>query len=153
MLSSCSNFALIASAIAQRFDIILKGQYGLIFFNDMKWSLSCHLMVPQFQFKDMNRYLPCVFIPHFVIYISAISVNKQKTPAYCIVTRIHIDRSHGPAVTYIHKWHEAGNRWVHVYWKYIIKSMRLTHWLIICPFIVYDVIYIYWFIYFNYIQI
>ena len=33
------------------------------------------------------------------------------------------------------------------------KHTRLTNWLILIPFIVYDVIAIYWFIYFSYIHI
>ena len=49
-------------------------------------------------------------------------VNKQMTRAYCIVTRTHVDHSHGQIVICIHKLHEAGNRWVHVYWKYTIKQ-------------------------------
>ena len=72
--------------------------------------------------------------------------DKQKTHAYCIVTCKYVDHLYGQALIYIHKWHEAGNRWVHVYWKYNIKRMRLTHGLILCPLIVYDVIHIYWFL-------
>ena len=34
-------------------------------------------MVTQFQFKDIKSSLHGVFIPHFVIYISAISICKQ----------------------------------------------------------------------------
>ena len=59
-----------------------------------------------------------------MIYLSAISSCKQ-TDNTCILysykcTRKHVDHSHGEALIYIHKWHETGNRWVHVYWKYII---------------------------------
>ena len=52
----------------------------------MKWSLFCHSMVTQFQFKDIKCSLPYVFIPHFVIYLSAISMCKQ-TNNTCILYR------------------------------------------------------------------
>ena len=46
-------------------------------FKDMEFSQSCHSMSTQFQFKDIIRSLACVLIPHFVIYLSAISIGKQ----------------------------------------------------------------------------
>ena len=46
-------------------------------------------------------------------------VSIETTHVYCRVTMKHVNHSYGQALIYIHKWHEAGNRWVHVHWKYI----------------------------------
>ena len=48
-------------------------------------------------------------------------VNIQKIHTYSRVAMQHISHSHWEALLYIHKSHEAGNRWVHVCWKYIKK--------------------------------
>ena len=66
-------------------------------------------MVTQFQFEDMKSSLPCVFIPYFVIYLSAISICKQ-TDGTCIldiVTSKNVDHSYGQTLVYIPKLHEA----------------------------------------------
>ena len=52
-----------------------------------------------------------------------ISISKQTTHPYRRVTMRHIVGSYGQAMIYIHQWQEAGNRWLHVYWKYQIKSI------------------------------
>ena len=66
-------------------------------------------------------------------------VNIEMTHTYCRVTMKYVDCSYGQALIYIHQWHEARNRCVEVYWKYIIKSIKLTNGLILRPFILYDV--------------
>ena len=61
-------------------------------------------MLTQFQFKNIKSSLPCVCIPHFVIYYQVFQcVNKQTTHAYCIVTSKHADRSYWQALIYIRK--------------------------------------------------
>ena len=48
------------------------------------WSLFCHSVVVQFQFNDIKSSLLCVFIPHFVIYLSAILVSKHTYDTYIL---------------------------------------------------------------------
>ena len=40
----------------------------------------------------------------------------------------HTARSYGRALIYNHQHHEAGHRWVHVYWKYKIKTYTTNIW-------------------------
>ena len=50
------------------------------------------------------------------------------THIYYTVTMRHVAHSYGQALIYIHQLHEAAHWWVHVYWKFKIKSMRLSIW-------------------------
>ena len=68
----------------------------------------------------LSKGLYHVYLYHILLFTYQLFqlVNTQMTHALCIVTSKHeVGHSYGQALIYIHKWHEAGNRWVHVYWK------------------------------------